>query len=245
VTAHVDEDALRHAELDTLRPRFPLSGRVLEVGAGSGLQAATITSWGLDVAAVDLPARDRVATHHTVVEYDGVRLPFAPGTFDVVFSSNVLEHVRDLPSLLDETRRVLAPNGFALHVLPTPTWRVATSLTHPLTALRKLARGQREVAVGGHADATTSRRPMTLLRRGLFSGPHGEFPSATAEIRGFSSHRWTARFSEAGWKLQDRFALGVFYTGETIWPSLPIAWRRRLAVVFGAATAAYVVTPGR
>jgi len=43
--------------------------------------------------------------------YDGHRLPFEDGSFGVVCSNAVLEHVDDLPAFVAETARVLRPGG--------------------------------------------------------------------------------------------------------------------------------------
>jgi len=43
--------------------------------------------------------------------YDGRWLPFADETFDVVCSNAVLEQVRDLPTFVSETARLLRPGG--------------------------------------------------------------------------------------------------------------------------------------
>lgn len=43
--------------------------------------------------------------------YDGVHMPFEDGTFDVVWSSDVLEHVRRPERTLSESFRVLRPGG--------------------------------------------------------------------------------------------------------------------------------------
>lgn len=45
--------------------------------------------------------------------------PFADGTFDIVVSNQVLEHVRDHDAFFRETARVLQPDGFAIHLFPT------------------------------------------------------------------------------------------------------------------------------
>jgi SAM-dependent methyltransferase len=45
-------------------------------------------------------------------------LPFADATYDVVFCSHVLEHIREDMTAVSEIRRVLRPNGIA--VLPVP-----------------------------------------------------------------------------------------------------------------------------
>lgn len=43
--------------------------------------------------------------------YDGKTLPFADGTFDWIFSSEVFEHVFNLDEILDELNRVLVHGG--------------------------------------------------------------------------------------------------------------------------------------
>ena len=82
------------------------------------------------VTSIDLAgstyARDRV---FPVIDYDGRTLPFAAGDFDAVLSSNVLEHVYDLAGMEREIRRVLAPGGRCVHVLPTHVWRFWTLAT--------------------------------------------------------------------------------------------------------------------
>ena len=42
---------------------------------------------------------------------DGMALPFADGSFDLVLSHAVIEHVADAPLYLRECARVLAPRG--------------------------------------------------------------------------------------------------------------------------------------
>ena len=41
-----------------------------------------------------------------------------------MFSSNTLEHVKQLDILLKEMRRVLKPRGTMVHILPTSAWRL-------------------------------------------------------------------------------------------------------------------------
>ena len=46
------------------------------------------------------------------VTFDGVGLPFADASFDVVYCKQVLEHVRHPDALIAEVARVLAPGGW-------------------------------------------------------------------------------------------------------------------------------------
>ena len=44
-----------------------------------------------------------------MLDYDGSHIPTATDEFNAAFSSNVLEHVRDLSGLLGEIKRVVRP----------------------------------------------------------------------------------------------------------------------------------------
>ena len=43
--------------------------------------------------------------------WDGIKMPFEDGSFDVVISTEVLEHVPDPAHYLAEVKRVLKPGG--------------------------------------------------------------------------------------------------------------------------------------
>ena len=91
---------LRLLELD--RALSGLSGRkrILDLGAGTGWQARRMAERGHDVEAVDVPHGQYTSARiWRVRDYDGRTLPYPDESFDVVFSSNVLEHVEDLPAL--------------------------------------------------------------------------------------------------------------------------------------------------
>ncbi|MGA9859648.1 MAG: class I SAM-dependent methyltransferase [Solirubrobacteraceae bacterium] len=88
-------------------------GAVLEVGCGDGAVLAELGRRGLgpDLVGVEVsssaaelaasrPEIDRVQT------FDGVRLPFADASFELVLATHVLEHVEDPLGLLREMRRV-------------------------------------------------------------------------------------------------------------------------------------------
>ena len=65
---------------------------------------------GLDIGtSQEVRRRSRADARFEV--FDGVTIPFADDSFDVVFCKQVLEHVRHPGPLLGEVRRVLAPGG--------------------------------------------------------------------------------------------------------------------------------------
>jgi ubiquinone/menaquinone biosynthesis C-methylase UbiE len=112
------------------RRRFALANvaagqRVLDLGCGTADLAADLNGAGADVIAADVAqaALDRAHIRHPglelrKLEIDG-ELPFADGSFDAVFSSEVIEHVADTARWLSEVRRVLAPGGRVLLTTPS------------------------------------------------------------------------------------------------------------------------------
>lgn len=99
-------------------------GRALDVGTGPGVVAAEVARrrpelsvTGLDLSAhmvEQAPMRARWAAvdgRTGWLQADGYRLPFADGTFDLVFSSFALHHWEAPEEMLDEMARVLRQGG--------------------------------------------------------------------------------------------------------------------------------------
>ncbi|MGW4203964.1 class I SAM-dependent methyltransferase [Streptomyces sp. NPDC004726] len=97
-----------------------LSGRVIEIGAGNGLNFAHYPSSVSEVVAIEperalralaVQAARRVDVPVDVVPGVAEALPVKSEAFDAAVVSLVLCSVRDLPRALAELRRVLRPDG--------------------------------------------------------------------------------------------------------------------------------------
>jgi SAM-dependent methyltransferase len=122
------------AELDPpdleLRRRFlrseVLAGdRALDLGCGDGAFLDELVGMAAAVTAADVAeaALRRARSRHPGIDYvlvpfDGP-LPFADGSFDLVWASEVIEHVADTARWLSEVRRVLVPDGRLLLTTPS------------------------------------------------------------------------------------------------------------------------------
>lgn len=114
-----------------VRPAFAALGnlrgaRALDYGCGHGMAAVALARAGAQVTAFDLSpgyvaeCRARAAANGVEVECltaDGEELPFADGTFDVVWGNAILHHL-DLAKAGRELRRVLKPGGRAVFCEP-------------------------------------------------------------------------------------------------------------------------------
>jgi SAM-dependent methyltransferase len=129
------DEARSHAQLDHFEQTIarPLAGlRLLEVGSGVGLTVAAARKRGIEAFGIE-PGGDEFegtlqvswdvlregGIHSEVIRgANGEQIPFPDNHFDLVFSSNVLEHVDDPPQVVAEIVRVLKPGGHAQIVVP-------------------------------------------------------------------------------------------------------------------------------
>jgi SAM-dependent methyltransferase len=113
-----------------LRRRFLRSGvragdRTLDLGCGDGTFTADLAGAGAEVVGVDVAraAVARAAARHPSLDFRTVAidgpLPFEDSSFDLVWSSEVIEHVADTARWLSELRRVLAAGGRVLLTTPS------------------------------------------------------------------------------------------------------------------------------
>lgn len=104
--------------------RLPRDVRILELGAGGGFFAAELDRRGFrdltlsDFTATTLAAlRERMPTARLVCA-DAARLPFRDAAFDIIISTDVIEHIPEAEEHIADVARVLATNG--LYLVKTP-----------------------------------------------------------------------------------------------------------------------------
>jgi ubiquinone/menaquinone biosynthesis C-methylase UbiE len=232
---------------------FP-RGSVLEIGAGSGWQAKYLADRGYDVRAIDIAGSVYSASREFAVqEYDGKHIPFPNESFDIVFSSNVLEHIAWIEEFQREIQRVLKPGGVSVHLVPSSCWRLWTTVFHPVFVIqytvpvlvRKIRNRfvkQADAAPRSEWAYRRSSSRLNLMRSVIFTRRHGEFGNCITEQYYFSRYRWNALFARAGWERIRRFGNKLAYTGHGILGGkVPLSTRRSLSGVFGSSCHLYVM----
>lgn len=103
------------------RAGVAVSGRVLDAGCGGGGMPLSLAEHAERVVGIDpidrfsqagvKLAHERRLHNLAFAQADGLALPFRSGSFDLVLSHAVIEHVPDALQYLGECRRVLTPEG--------------------------------------------------------------------------------------------------------------------------------------
>jgi SAM-dependent methyltransferase len=237
-------ERIRVEELAGIASALPKTSQLLDFGAGPGFQALRFRELGFSVSAIDLPPGESAPRSvFPVIAYDGGRLPYPDRCFDVVFSSNVLEHVKDLAATMHELARVLRANGVMIHVLPTSSWRwwttIAEFIVVPVKVWRSFFLSPAELRLG-HVlprGLAAIAEAFGQLIRPLFFKRHGETGNAITELYRFSPHAWRRTFRILGFEVQRVESSDLFYTGEIVLGSrLSMRMRRRLSGYLGSST---------
>jgi SAM-dependent methyltransferase len=243
---HVLRDHELAFVIDCLRKQRSSGPKIhlLEIGAGTGAQARELERRGFHVSAIDLAesnySEDRV---WPVLDYDGKHIPFPDRHFDVVFSSNALEHIPHVAEFQREIGRVLKDDGMAVHVLPSAQWRFWTNVSYYPHAFSLLWNTRAAKAAIARRQSSGKRvAPWKALARAVLPPRHGEKGNWLTELWYFSQSYWSRFFRASGWEIMSVESCRLFYTGYSMLASsLPISARRALALVLGGATNVFVL----
>ena len=259
-------EAIRLSELrqieDILKNVVASTARILEIGAGTGWQARELAARGYAVSAIDIPTSNHGKGRiWPIIDFDGRHIPFPDNSFDVVYSSNVLEHVEDIDTLNIEIIRVLRSDGFAIHYVPTSAWRGwSLAAFYPALLRDTLRRVARRLAPDRSGPIAAPTVPVTpagsvlpapqhrhtsVLRkvvRRIVPHAHGAVGTSISELVRFSRRSWNDFFTSRGWHIVTYNLNGLFLTGDMMLGyRLSIERRKRLSRALGCTAHLYVL----
>lgn len=189
-----DFKAIKIARLIEARAEQP-SRRMLEIGTGSGGIAHYFGSSGAmawDVDAVDVEDVRLVSEGFRFTKVDGVVLPFADDSFDVVVSNHVIEHVgddRQQVRHLQELARVMRPGGIGYLAVPSRWMLVEPHYHLPFLSWLPQSLADAYVQIAGKGTYYDCRPLTTREIESKFNGAgfdftqmHGEALRLTYEL---------------------------------------------------------------
>ncbi|GAB4506125.1 MAG: hypothetical protein Kow00123_02630 [Anaerolineales bacterium] len=201
----------------------------LELGAGDGFQSTLLlkyvgrlTATDINPGILQLPPHDGL--DYRVLDAEEVGDHFPPGSFDLVFSSNLLEHLPAPERALAGICRVLKDDGVTIHVVPSPFWKLCELLlyfpNHVVVLLEQvITRGGGKVLTdkvrrhvpGGAGGAPpqepdnnpkVQKRRHSFLYRWFIPETHGVSSGHLEEFGAFRKARWVAEFRRAGFRVE-------------------------------------------
>lgn len=194
--------------------------KILELGCGIGYQSAFLANFATEVIATDLPEED-MTTHSPGmtkakillqklnignVEFlpcSAEDLPFTDNSFDMVYSSHVLEHIPDQQKALNEIYRVLKPGGIHFCVVPTSFEKWYSFLNYYLYLGRRSVHHLFKIISPSKKNnsTVTEQQSSPELKKAIsnqlkyfpFPPPHGHSPHFLTEFKNWTPYKWRIR----------------------------------------------------
>lgn len=202
---------LRRFEIDSIFEKCVKRefSEALELGCGSGLHSRHVASYCKHLTATEYDEGKLCAEGSENLTFsvaDAQNLSrFSDSSLDLVFSSNLLEHLPKVDDCLKECRRVIKNDGLIVHSLPSCTWMVCRlALFYPSlarAAVRKLfRRGKTSAPEGDDNDKQRLDDNLAPLNssdsvlRKLRPNPHGISPTHWQEFKRWKEARWLKMF---------------------------------------------------
>lgn len=116
---------------------FP--GPVLDVGCGDGLFAKILFAdkidTGIDLDPKEIACARATGAYEELICCPGAEIPKPADAFATAFSNSVLEHIPELPPVLNEVFRVLRPGGIFYFTVPTDDFEQQAVVTRMLMGM--------------------------------------------------------------------------------------------------------------
>jgi SAM-dependent methyltransferase len=135
----VPNNLLKRAEsMMALMDNPPKDAIILDFGCGAGNHTYALIDLGysrvhgFDVQDCLNLRKPEDRKNFQIAAHTDVALPYADNTFDVIFSDQVFEHVKDQVTIFRELHRITKPGGVQFHCIPSPYYPIERHIRVPL-----------------------------------------------------------------------------------------------------------------
>jgi len=198
--------------------------KVLDFGSGDGFIIRQLKSIDFRfVKGVEIFDSNYTPSENSEISfYDGDINNFpALGDFDIIHSSNVLEHLEDPLEYLYFFNNLLTNNGIQVHIVPTHFWKLYNSLFYYIKVLIYLIRmffissDNRKSTKSTYKNAQKNNKKESRF----FIGRHGARGTSFGELSLFNPKSYKKQFDINHIEYED-FPINLIYSGHHIFGKL-------------------------
>lgn len=143
IAAEASSKIGNHSGLLYLKEISKHRNTILDVGCGEGTRLNTLlpknkNGTGIDISKQAVKKAQIQYPYHNFFSANNENLPFKDGSFDLVYTTFVLEHTKNPKRFINEMLRVLSPKGELVIICPNygaPNRRSPNSIENPIKKL--------------------------------------------------------------------------------------------------------------
>ena len=169
--------------IELIRKHTGRNDMILEVGCATGYIQDAL---GRNVVGVDVTESLLEKNRNKVIRADALSLPFKDGSFDSVYSVNVLEHVSDAGRMINECRRVVRSGGRLIIITPNGDMELFLDIAEKLRM--KLPEGPHKFLGYDELKDMVAKNGLHMLSAGRLVLVPFSIPLVTALSRRIEKH---------------------------------------------------------
>ena len=229
---------IRNDELSTALEAFTdqKNLKILEIGGRDGYQAKIISKKDYDVTSIDINPID--PQFFPVQKGTISQLKFQENSFDIIYSSNMLQEIQNIEETFKEMKKILKKDGIIIHIVPSCWWSLITNFWHYCFIPKYLIKSNRFQQIfkanskklqinENHNNIKSSKKNL----KQLFFHPLGVNTSFIHEIFYFSRFYWKKLFKKNGFNIINEKNCPYFYSAYSIFDFKFLNFRKLLAKI--------------
>tara|TARA_B110000196_G_scaffold115443_1_gene100448 strand:- start:781 stop:1569 length:789 start_codon:yes stop_codon:yes gene_type:complete len=231
---------IRNEELTTALEAFTdqKNLKILEIGGRDGYQAKLISKKDYDVTSIDINPID--PQFFPVQKGTISQLKFQENSFDIIYSSNMLQEIQNIEETFKEMKKILKKDGIIIHIVPSCWWSLITNFWHYCFIPKYLIKSKKFQHIF-NSDLKNESNHKEILKdekesskknlKQLFFHPLGVNTSFIHEIFYFSRFYWKKLFKKNGFNIINEKNCPYFYSAYSIFDFKFLNFRKFLAKI--------------
>lgn len=214
---------MRKREIELIFAQCPkkIFGKGLELGAGDGFQTTLLSSYVNTLISTEYNKdhlKNKKSTFSIKYQHcdaEVVSEKFKNKQFDIIFSSNMLEHVPRPQKVLQGVYKTLKDDGVTIHVMPSPFWKLCNLFFYMPNRFvscvdvlsKKGGLNQVKNKIKAHHreyrcdNLKIKGRQRSFVCRLLLPPLHGISEDHLTEFLAFRKKRWEKEFKDANLRI--------------------------------------------